>query len=359
MQEGKVNMPYKSFLGYAQGEDGKPMIVESEAETVRQIYDLFIEGHTIREISSKLTERGVPTPRSHKVWSVSTVNSILQNEKYAGMAILQKTFTVDFLTKKVKANNGELPRYFVQNSHPAIIPLHIYDLVQGEIRRRKAMGKGFNGSGLFFGKVLCGWCGGKYGAKLWHSRDKYRRTVWQCNRKYSGQTKCAAPHLTEEQLRGIFTEAWNRLIADKKRYIKEYTAAIQELLDTSALDAQIAEAAARCKNLAEQAKTDIRQNAHTVQDQETYKQRHEELTAEFDAAREQFDALMSKKQDRIFLRESVRFFRDLLKQETAPPDEFDERLFRMTVESIIIRSTDDITVRFRSGTGMRVSAEAK
>jgi DNA invertase Pin-like site-specific DNA recombinase len=108
MQDGKVSMPYKRFLGYEKGPDGQPQIVESEAETVRLIYTLFLSGQPYRDIAARLTELSIPTPGGKTVWSTSTVRSILKNEKYAGNAILQKKYTVDFLTKRTKVNEGEV-----------------------------------------------------------------------------------------------------------------------------------------------------------------------------------------------------------------------------------------------------------
>ncbi|MCL2509412.1 MAG: recombinase family protein [Oscillospiraceae bacterium] len=98
--DGKVSMPYRQFLGYEKGPDGTPAIVESEAKTVRQIYSLYINGTTVREIARTLTAQGTPTPAGKQQWSVSTIMSILQNEKYKGHARLQKKFTADYLTKR-------------------------------------------------------------------------------------------------------------------------------------------------------------------------------------------------------------------------------------------------------------------
>ena len=121
MQDGKVSLPYGQFLGYEKGEDGLPKIVEAEAEIVRLIYKMYLNGKTVTAIASYLTARGVPTPAGKRKWNVSTVLSILQNEKYKGDALLQKKYTVDFLSKKTKVNEGEIPQYYVENSHPAII----------------------------------------------------------------------------------------------------------------------------------------------------------------------------------------------------------------------------------------------
>ncbi|MCM1167974.1 MAG: recombinase family protein, partial [Ruminococcus sp.] len=137
MEDGKVSLGYKHFLGYEKGADGLPQIVEEEAETVRKIYRLFLDGRTVRSIAEQLTDEGIPTPSGKKNWSVSTIMSILQNEKYKGDALLQKTYTVDFLSKKVKKNKGEIPQYYIQNSHPAIIDPDTFELVQNEIKRRR------------------------------------------------------------------------------------------------------------------------------------------------------------------------------------------------------------------------------
>ena len=107
--DGKVYLPYKSFLGYEKGEDGLPKIVPDEAEIIRFIYSMFLEGKTTYTIASILTENGISTPRQKVVWQPSTIESILTNEKYKGSALLQNTFTVDFLTKKMKPNEGEVP----------------------------------------------------------------------------------------------------------------------------------------------------------------------------------------------------------------------------------------------------------
>src|SRR5665648_1207051 len=184
LADGKVSLPYGRFLGYEKGEDGLPKIVEKQAETVRLIYKLFLEGKSFTWISKYLTEKAILTPSGKQKWQASTVDSILQNEKYKGAAMLQKSFTVDFLTKKKKINEGEIPQYYIENSHPAIITPETFDLVQYEIEKRK-MAKGYITSGYCFsGKIVCGECGSYYGSKVWHSNSKYRQTVWQCNHKF-------------------------------------------------------------------------------------------------------------------------------------------------------------------------------
>ena len=96
-------------------------IIDEEAKIVRLIYSLFIKGKTAGWIANYLTKNNFKTPARKDKWQKSTVDSILTNEKYKGDALLQKTFTVNFLEKKMKKNEGEIPQYYVENSHPAII----------------------------------------------------------------------------------------------------------------------------------------------------------------------------------------------------------------------------------------------
>lgn len=135
MQDGKVSLPYSCFLGYKKGTDGKLEIVEREAKVVRKIYRMFLSGKTASFIAKYLTKHNIPTPRKKKNWTATAVKNILRNEKYKGDALLQKTYTEDYLTKRRRKNNGELPQYYVKNSHPAIIPPKIFDEVQRRLRK--------------------------------------------------------------------------------------------------------------------------------------------------------------------------------------------------------------------------------
>lgn len=184
-------LAYKRFLGYTKGVDGTPEIVEDEAITVRLIYQMFLQGQTPSSIAKWLTANEIPTPGGKVVWQSGVVKSILTNEKYCGNAYLQKSITVDFMTKKTKKNTGEAPQYFVESSHPPIIPVHVFELAQAEFTNRKLLGHTTSSMSCFANHIVCGTCGQFFGRKLWHSTDKYRCTVWRCNGKYEKEkAKC-------------------------------------------------------------------------------------------------------------------------------------------------------------------------
>ena len=205
MRDGKVSLAYSRFLGYKKGADGRPEIVEEEAAIIRKIYDLFLSGKTINEIAAILTNMGVLTPAGRAKWSVSTVRSILSNEKYKGEALLQKTFTVDYLTKEVRKNNGEVPSVRVRNYHEPIIEPEVFDRVQeilAESTKRRAKVRTRH---PFAGRLICGDCGSFYGHKVWRLRSTGEHyNVWYCNHKYDGDKTCDSPRLRDEEIKAAF-----------------------------------------------------------------------------------------------------------------------------------------------------------
>ena len=137
MEAGKVSLGWSNFLGYEKGPDGLPKIVPSEAKIVRKIYRLFLAGESYGKIAKRLTAEGVLTPARKQTWTPMAVRRILINEKYKGDALLQKTYSKDFLDRKIHINHGERPQYYVKNSHPAIISPEMFDKVQELIKNER------------------------------------------------------------------------------------------------------------------------------------------------------------------------------------------------------------------------------
>lgn len=130
MREGKVCLNCTRFLGYDKDENGRLVVVESEAVIVRKIFELYLKGFGVRRIKKFLEENGIKTVTGKDVWSTSTIDRILSNEKYVGDVLMQKSFTEDFLTGKRRKNEGELAMYFIENDHEAIIEREIFEAVQ-------------------------------------------------------------------------------------------------------------------------------------------------------------------------------------------------------------------------------------
>ena len=224
MANGNVYMPYGHFMGYRKGKDGRPEIVEEEAAIIRKIYTDYLSGKTITKIAEDLTAAGIPTPGGKTKWRISTIRSILSNEKYKGDAILQKTYTIDFLTKEAKKNTGEKPKYIITNSHDAIIEPSMFERAQQELARRSQLKpKKSSRNSPFSNKLLCGDCGSYYGHKVWRKggRGNERYDVWYCNHRYDGETKCATPTLKETELKAAFEVVLRKLEYENPTYTDE------------------------------------------------------------------------------------------------------------------------------------------
>lgn len=222
MENGNVSLPYKHFLGYRKGADGRPEIVEKEAAIVRNIYKMFIDGYTLNDIAKKLTADRIPTPWGKEKWSTSTVRSILTNEKYRGDALLQKSYTVDFLTKEVRKNHGEVKQFLVENSHEPIIEPAVFDHVQTLLVQRRSIRKKVYSQHPFAGKIICGDCGGCYGHKVWRVRSTGEHyDVWYCNHKYDGAKRCKTATLREADVRAAFESVLLQLGEDDLNYTEE------------------------------------------------------------------------------------------------------------------------------------------
>jgi len=347
--DGKVSLPYKQFLGYEKGENGYPKVVESEAKIVRKIYDLFyFKGKTPTYIATYLTEKKIPSPSGKEIWQSSTVESILTNEKYKGDALLQKTFTVDFLSKKKKVNEGEIQQYYLEGSHPAIIQPELFDLVQIEFQKRK--GQKRSTAGIFASKLICGDCGHFYGNKVWHSNSKYRRTVWQCNSKFRNTEKCKTPHLDEEKLKGIFVDLFNSMIEDREEIIQTLTDIIKDLTDTTKLDAKIQTEEIESKKAAEKIREWVSENAHRAMNQMYYEMEYQKRADVYRKIQESIETMSNEKLLRQNKYKETVVLLNLLKENEKPITEFDEGLFHSLIDNVKVMSEKKLVFCFKDGT---------
>lgn len=347
MADGKVSLPYGQFLGYEKGEDGLPKIVESEAEIVRMIFRLFIEGKTPSAIAKHLASQGILSPAGKKTWQVATVKSILTNEKYKGDALLQKGFTVDFLTKKRKVNEGEVPQYYVQNSHPAIIEPEEFDAVQAEIERRKSLGRPSGCNSPFSAKIVCGDCGGFYGSKVWGSNTKYRRVIWRCNEKYKGDKKCKTPHVTEDEVKEKFLEAFNSIFEYREELITNCRLAQKSLCDCTELDAKLTELHQEIEVVAEISRKAIYENAHVAINQEEWQERNNGYLEMHRKALEQvarIEKLKRERQNKFLMLET---FIKGIESRPLVLEEFDEKLWMVAVDTVTVQTSGKLIFKFK------------
>ena len=356
--DGKVHLPYKRFLGYEKGTDGRPAVVEEEAAIVRLIYRLFLEGKTQSGIGKYLESLGIPSPGGKQKWSMTTITSILTNEKYKGDALLQKRFTVDFLEKKMKPNEGEVPQYYVEHSHAHIIEPDEWDHVQVEFARRRALGGSYSGKSSLSAKLVCEDCGSFYGSKVWHSSDKYRRTIWHCNSKFGNQEKCSTPTLQTETIQQMFIIAYNRLMSNRKQILEDCELMRRSLTDFDTLDARIEQLTEEAKMVEELVRAVVKENASTAQSQEAYLKRYETLTLQYEVVTGDLERLQKERIFRSQQDKSMALFIRTFKRQPEVLTDWDDTVWTMMVEKAIVHRDGRITFVFYNGTEIAVESKA-
>ena len=350
MADGKVSFAYSRFLGLDKDkETGKIVVNPEQAETVRLIFHLFLEGMTPHSIAAELTSRGIKTPAGKDVWNQQTVRRMLSNEKYKGDALLQKEFTVDFLQKKMKKNEGEVPQYYVEGNHEAIISPAVFDLVQAEFAKRTKGGTRYSGVSIFSNKIKCADCGGWYGSKVWHSTDRYRRVIYRCNRKYSGEDKCQTPHVTEDEVKAAFVSAYNQLVTEKKEIIANAEIIRKTLCVTDALQEEKGKLEEEMAVLVEMTQNIVAENARVAQDQDEYQKRYDGLVQRYDTAKARYDEVVAAISAKEAQSERLADFIKVLKAQDGTISEFDGSLWGSMVEFITVGRDKEITVTFRDG----------
>lgn len=356
-EEGKVLIPYKNFLGYKKGEDGLPKIVPEEAKIVRIIYKFFLEGKTPYGISEYLQEHGILSPMGKEKWSTSTIMSILTNEKYKGEAILQKSFTVDYLTKKKKQNQGEVPMYHVKGSHEAIIDPEIFEMVQSEIEKRKKLSGKHSGNSVFSSKIVCGKCGEFYGPKTLHSNSKYKRVVWQCRDKFNKNRKCETLHLYKDNIEKIFIDSFNKLLENKDEIINNSREFIKAIDDTESLETEKARLCGKSRLLYTKIQNYIDKNATETLNQDEYRENYNRLSEEYEVIKQKIENVDSRLQNKRRNIAGVENFLNEISEKDGFIDSFDEKLFSGMVDKIIVKSYVTASVVFKNGQEINLNLE--
>ena len=261
-----------------------------------------------------------------------------------------QSFTTDFLTKKKKINEGEVPQYYIEESHEPIISPEDFEQVQLEMARRKKLGKQYSGTQLFAAKLVCADCGCFFGSKVWHSTSKYRRVIWQCNNKFKGQQLCSTPHLYEDEIKQRFLNAFAIFFQGKEIVIETVQLLIENLSDTYALDTKIEKAIQEMENTATLNQMHIQNNVVTAKNKEEFDRHHDELVQQYESQKAVYEKLMQKKDDR---QNKVKQLQQLVLQldkAEYPIDSFDENLWRTMIDKVTVFHDNKMIFQFLDGT---------
>ena len=347
-QQGKVQVNHNRFMGYTKDEEGNLIIVPEEAEIIKRIYREYLEGKSLVGIGRDLEKDGILTAAGKPRWRPETIKKILLNEKYIGDALLQKTFTVDFLTKKRVKNEGHVPQYYVENSHEAIIPKELFLQAQEELHRRRNIYTGADKNKRIYSSkyalstiTFCGDCGDIYRRVYWniHGRKEF---VWRCvTRIEQGPEVCKNRTVKEAELYDAVMTAINRLLAGGDNMIRILEENIHSVIgDTT--EYKISEINA----LLEEKQKELISLANKGKDFESLADEIEELREK----RQTFlveDASLSGENERI--NELIEFVRNN-KYRTL---RYDDTLVRKIIQNVTVYD-DHFVICFKSGIEMEV-----
>ena len=342
-QNGQVQINHNWFLGYTKDENGHLIIDEEQAVIVRRIFREYLQGASLQNIARGLMADGIPTATGNKTWRGDGIRKILTNEKYMGDALLQKTYTVDVLTKKRVANNGIVPQYYVENNHEAIIPRELFMQVQEELQRRAHLrtedGKTkrvYSSKYALSSIVYCGKCGDLFRRVAWKARGaSYNK--WRCaSRIEKGPKKCDAEAISEKELQNAVVRAINKTLGGREEFLMQLQHNIEDVLsgDNTATLEYIDR---RTAELQERLIMCVSKNTE-----------YDTIANEIDALREKKATVLSKNAEQDMLRKRINEMRYFLQTQTSRITEYDELLVRRLIEKITVYD-DKLIFEFKSG----------
>lgn len=348
-QQGEIQVNCNRFLGFTKDENKRLIVVPEEAEIIKRIYREYLEGASMLKIKRGLEADGILNGAGNEKWHTSNINQILRNEKYIGDALLQKTYTTDFLTKTRVKNHGVVPQYYVENSHEAIIPREIFMQVQEELIQRRIVHTSPNGKSrtfscihCFSNMIVCGGCGEVFRRVHWNNRGK-KSIVWRCvSRLENTGLFCEARTVLESTLEQVMVKAINQALCNKHHFLITLQKNIETVIchenshTLIAIDKRLTELQAELLKLAS-SKADYEKVGDEI-----YRLRDEKQKAQVENL------------GRDELQKRITDMSAFLQEQPTALTEYDEALVRRLVEKITVYE-DKFTVEFKSGLKVAVN----
>ena len=347
-QQGKVQVNHNRFMGYTKDEEGNLIIVPEEAEIIKRIYREYLEGKSLVGIGRDLEKDGILTAAGKPRWRPETIKKILLNEKYIGDALLQKTFTVDFLTKKRVKNEGHVPQYYVENSHEAIIPKELFLQAQEELHRRSNIYTGADKNKRIYSSkyalstiTFCGDCGDIYRRVYWniHGRKEF---VWRCvTRIEQGPEVCKNRTVKEAELYDAVMTAINRLLAGGDNMIRILEENIHAIIgDTT--EYKISE----INTMLEEKQKELISLANKGKD-------FESLADEIDELRDKRQTLLVEDASLSGENERIDELIEFIRKNKFRTLEYDDKLVKKIIQNVTVYE-DHFVICFKSGTEIEI-----
>lgn len=346
-QQGQVKINTTNFLGYDSDANGDLIINQKQAKVVQRIFLEFLEGRGTGVIAKGLMEDKIPTGSGSFNWTGDDINRIISNEKYMGDALLQKTYTVDCLTKQRIDNDGTVPQYYIENNHEAIVSKDIFNLAQQEKARRSNLYSGkrkkkrlHQGKYTLTGKVFCSHCGDIFRRIKWNSRGS-KVTVWRCVTRVKLHTQCSARTIKEEVLQQAVVDVFNQMIEGKESYLSQLERNIIQVMDQT-YDRTVEEVDDQLHDLQKQ----LYQAANKKED-------YERIAEQIYKLREKKQELMIQNATNKEKRRRLSDIKAFLKTQHQGIVEYDESLVHRLIEKIIVED-DQLEITLKTGAVVKI-----
>ena len=360
-EDGKCIYIYKKLLGYKKGADGTPEIVPEEAAIVERIFNMFLAGMTAEGISNVLKAEKIEVPGKELNFSKKMILGILQNEKYCGDCILQKTVTVDCISKSRKKNEGEAPMYLVENSHQAIVSREVFNRVQEEISRRKALPpqskkKAVTASGKYSKYALtevlrCGECGSRYKRVTWTSSGK-KQIVWRCVSRLDYGKKYCKDSITvkEEELQEAIVRAIRKFNEeDDRTYIALMKATLGDALGITGNNEEIEFLERRIEALNKRMVQIVSASVQAGESVEHHEDEFRRIADEIDQLKRRIEAAQEACKGSAAEQERLKEIQATIDSRAASVNEYDDTIVRQMIECIRVYHDGRLEIIFGGG----------
>ena len=348
-------------MGYTKNEDGDLVIVPEEAEIVKLIFRLYLEGYSTGKIAKHLEEQGIKTATGQDKWHSTVIDKMLRNEKYMGDALLQKTYTVDFMTKKKVKNTGIVPQYYVEDDHEAIIPKEA--VLQGTGRDDAEgilMQGGCHPEEEPEEQVFLHLCADRHadlrkmraGVPESHLGEKRKKkVVWRCsNRLTNGVKKCGESETLEENaLNRAVMEAIHRITSDDMEFMENFRQNIIHVIGNYSTAKESEEYEEKIKEKQEEMVALIAENAKTGSYTPEFDERYRTIAEEINALKEAQKTARNEKWMADSYEQRIQDIDHYLSTSTCQIQEFDNDLVRRLISTIKVESSEKLLIQFQSG----------
>ena len=360
-EEGKVSFQYKNFLGYRKGTDNQPEIVPEEAAIVERIYEMFLAGQPVKVIAQTLQAEKIEIPGKNLSFSKNMIMNILRNEKYCGDCILQKTVTVDCISKTRKANQGEAPMYIVENNHPAIISREVFNRAQEELIRRQALrAKSDKTSITATGKyskyaltevLQCAECGSRYRRVTWTAHGR-KKIVWRCISRLDYGTKHCKDSITveEEALHGAVVRALNRFhTEDESTYLTLMKATIGEAIGINGGSEEIDLLTRRIDTLNKRMLDLVNETVAAGKDVESSEDEFKGISDQIEQLNRRIAAIQESIHKDGSRQARLEEIQSIIAKRSANETQYDDSIVRQMIECIKVHNDGKLTIIFGGG----------